>query len=164
MAAPENSNRSKKGSRVHVGVRIRPLTSQEIQQGGKSSLNAEECPTIRMGQRQFTYDAVFDSNCGQGDLYDRVSAPLLTSFMDGYNATVCASFSNQGNFTSSMAIFLPFLSLLLQIMSYGQTGSGKTYTMGSEAHTEPETSSQAGLIPRFITDFFLHLQRKKEAS
>ena len=49
-------------------------------------------------------------------------------------------------------------------MSYGQTGSGKTYTMGSEAHTEPETSSQAGLIPRFITDFFLQLQKKKEAS
>ena len=90
MAVAENGNRSHKGSRVHVGVRIRPLTSQEIQQGGKSSLNADECPTIRMGQRQFTYDAVFDSNCGQGDLYDRVSAPLLTSFMDGYNATVRA--------------------------------------------------------------------------
>ncbi|KAL3925517.1 MAG: hypothetical protein SGILL_000359 [Bacillariaceae sp.] len=132
MAATfDNRNRSKTGgSRVHVGVRIRPLTSQEIQQGGKSSINTES-PTIRMGQRRFTYDAVFDSNCGQADLYDRVSAPLLTSFMDGYNAT---------------------------------TGSGKTYTMGSEAHTEPEESFQAGLIPRFITDCFLRLQQKKEAS
>lgn len=36
--------------------------------------------------------------------------------------------------------------------------------MGSEAHIEPETSSQAGLIPRFITDFFLLMQQKKEAS
>lgn len=36
--------------------------------------------------------------------------------------------------------------------------------MGSEAHIEPETSSQAGLIPRFITDFFLLMQQKKDAS
>ena len=49
-------------------------------------------------------------------------------------------------------------------MAYGQTGSGKTFTMGSEAHVEPEESSQAGLIPRFITDFFLEMQRKKAAS
>ena len=49
-------------------------------------------------------------------------------------------------------------------MAYGQTGSGKTFTMGSEAHTEPEESSQTGLIPRFIADFFLRLQKKKEAS
>ena len=49
-------------------------------------------------------------------------------------------------------------------MAYGQTGSGKTFTMGSEAHVEPEASSQAGLIPRFITDFFLKMQQKKSAS
>jgi hypothetical protein len=36
--------------------------------------------------------------------------------------------------------------------------------MGSEAHTEPETPSHVGLIPRFITDFFLEMQRKKENS
>ncbi len=36
--------------------------------------------------------------------------------------------------------------------------------MGSEAHIEPESSTQAGLIPRFITDFFLLMQQKKEAS
>jgi hypothetical protein len=51
-----------------------------------------------------------------------------------------------------------------QILAYGQTGSGKTFTMGSEAHIEPESSTQAGLIPRFITDFFLLMQQKKEAS
>lgn len=79
-------------SRVQVGVRIRPLASQEIQSGGKSSLNVES-PSIRMGQRQFTYDAIFDDSCGQKDLYDRVSGPLLSSFVDGYNATVRQSIS-----------------------------------------------------------------------
>ena len=76
-------------SRVRVGVRIRPLTSQEIQQSGKPSLNVEGCgPSIRMGQKRFTYDAVFDSHRSQNDLYDSVSNPLLSSFVDGYNATV----------------------------------------------------------------------------
>jgi hypothetical protein len=79
--------RPSKGSRVQVGVRIRPLTSQEIRRGGKSSLNVDS-PSIRMGQRRFTYDAVFEDTCGQKDLYDRVSGPLLSSFVDGYNATV----------------------------------------------------------------------------
>ena len=60
---------------------------------------------------------------------------------------------------SQIASLLIFL--ISQIMAYGQTGSGKTFTMGSEAHVEPEASSHAGLIPRFITDFFLEMQRKK---
>jgi hypothetical protein len=81
------TKRTSKGSQVKVGVRIRPLTCQEIQQGGKTSLNVTT-PSIRMGQRRFTYDVVFDSNCGQNDLYDSVSGPLLSSFLDGYNATV----------------------------------------------------------------------------
>jgi hypothetical protein len=75
-------------SRVKVGVRIRPLTSQEIQQGGKPSLHVDPPSSIRMGQRQFTYDAVFDAHCAQNDLYESVSTPLLSSFVDGYNATV----------------------------------------------------------------------------
>jgi hypothetical protein len=49
-------------------------------------------------------------------------------------------------------------------MAYGQTGSGKTFTMGSEAHTEPESYSHTGLIPRFMADFFDGLQKKKELS
>ena len=49
-------------------------------------------------------------------------------------------------------------------MAYGQTGSGKTFTMGSEAHTEPEQALHVGLIPRFITDFFILMKRKKEIS
>jgi hypothetical protein len=77
-------------SRVRVGVRIRPQTSTEIHLGGKSSLTVA-APSIRMGKRQFTFDAVFDSACGQADLYDTVSTPLLSSFVDGYNATVSST-------------------------------------------------------------------------
>jgi len=47
-------------------------------------------------------------------------------------------------------------------MAYGQTGSGKTFTMGSEAHSESESTSHAGLIPRFLAEIFDQLQRQKE--
>jgi hypothetical protein len=121
---------------VRVAVRVRPLTSQEIGQGGKSVLKVT-APEIRLGERRFTYDAVFDDDVTQQDLYQQVSAPLLTSFVDGYNAT---------------------------IMAYGQTGSGKTFTMGSEAHTELEVGINTGLIPRFMHGLFTSLQSKKDAS
>jgi hypothetical protein len=75
---------------VRVGVRIRPLTSKEIKQGGKPVLGVAP-PSIGIGERRFTYDAVFDSYVGQQELYESVSGPLLGSFVDGYNATVSYS-------------------------------------------------------------------------
>lgn len=85
-------------SQVRVGVRVRPLTAREVGEGGKSVILAVP-PEIRLGERRFTYDNVFDATLGQADLYAQVSGPLLRSFLEGYNATcIC----------------------------YGQTGSGKT--------------------------------------
>jgi hypothetical protein len=72
---------------VRVGVRIRPLTSNEIKQGGKKVLDVSP-PCLGIGERRFTYDAVFDSHISQQELYESVSKPLLASFVDGYNATV----------------------------------------------------------------------------
>jgi hypothetical protein len=74
-------------SNVRVGIRIRPLTAKEINQGGKNSLVVTP-PSIKIAQRPFTYDTVFDSNVGQAELYDSVATPLLQGFADGYNATV----------------------------------------------------------------------------
>lgn len=45
-------------------------------------------PSVGIGERRFTYDAVFDSQVSQEELYNSVSKPLLGSFVDGYNATV----------------------------------------------------------------------------
>eukprot|EP00934_Nitzschia_sp_Nitz4_P002427 Nitzschia sp. Nitz4//scaffold4_size323378//238111//243273//NITZ4_000694-RA/size323378-processed-gene-0.302-mRNA-1//1//CDS//3329553501//2422//frame0 len=132
-----------KASNVRVGVRVRPLGSKEIQQGGKIAVSVQE-PAIKIGQKQFTFDAVFNTNTDQDELFSSVSASLLDSFVDGYNATQ--------NILSQ------------QILAYGQTGSGKTYTMGSESHTQPEGSMQVGLIPRFIAGFFERMQKKKELS
>ena len=74
-------------SKVRVGVRIRPLTAREEGEGGHRVLKVVQ-PEIRLGERRFTYDAVFDSDVSQSDLYQDVSPPLLRSFLDGYNATV----------------------------------------------------------------------------
>lgn len=101
--------------------------------------------TVTLSNRKFTYDSVFHSNVTQLDLYSSVAPPLLDSFLNGYNATVLA---------------------------YGQTGSGKTYTMGSEAGAIDEANfmngnvsdNNIGLIPRFISDMFESLFRRREAS
>jgi len=86
---------SSSGSKVRVGVRIRPLTSREEGEGGHGVLKVHHpasqeqgFPEIRLGERRFSYDAVFDSHVSQSDLYRSVSQPLLKSFLDGYNATV----------------------------------------------------------------------------
>lgn len=52
--------------------------------------------------KQYTFDAVYDCNSKQVDLYDETFRPLVDSVLMGFNGTIFA---------------------------YGQTGTGKTYTM-----------------------------------
>ena len=116
---------------VRVGVRIRPLTSKELSEGGRQIIESND-RTVELAKRRFTYDSVFHSNINQVELYNNIAPPLLQSFLNGYNAT---------------------------ILAYGQTSSGKTYTMGSEAHgdisnginiagSSSSLSESDGLIPR----------------
>lgn len=90
-------------SQVRVGVRVRPITAKEQGAGStsvlevvssnssSSSSSSSSSPSpccIALSGRRFTYDAVFDAETSQADLYAQVSPPLLQSFLDGYNATV----------------------------------------------------------------------------
>lgn len=118
-------------TQVRVAVRVRPLTSKE--RDCKSVVEVRP-PSVGIGSRNFTYDQVFSSTVSQSAFYHQVSPSLLSSFLDGYNAT---------------------------IMAYGQTGSGKTYTMGSEVHN---SEGEAGLIPRFMASIFESLAKKKEGA
>ncbi|UYV61046.1 KIF3C, partial [Cordylochernes scorpioides] len=52
--------------------------------------------------KEFYFDAVYDWNSTQIDLYDETFRPLVNSVLEGFNGTIFA---------------------------YGQTGTGKTYTM-----------------------------------
>ena len=131
-------------SQVRVAVRIRPLTSREINEGGKVVVDSNAFNrTVSLSKRKFTYDSVFHSTVAQLDLYKNVAPPLLDAFLGGYNATVIA---------------------------YGQTGSGKTYTMGSESGVGVfeeklgNLSDNVGLIPRFTSHLFAALVERREAS
>lgn len=76
----------------------------------------------------YTFDHVFGDDHSQSQLYAETAAPMLRSFMEGYNCT---------------------------IMVYGQTGSGKTFTMGTS--NNDTSQSNQGLISRLLTDLYLKL-------
>ena len=54
------------------------------------------------GQKEWTFDNVFDESCNSKRVYDEIVQPIVTQSIQGYNGTVFA---------------------------YGQTGSGKTHTL-----------------------------------
>jgi len=95
-----------------VVVRCRPLNQKEVSDGHTSCVemfpnkglveikNPALGPTDPL--KTFTFDAVYDCNSKQLDLYAETFAPLVDSVLDGFNGTIFA---------------------------YGQTGTGKTYTM-----------------------------------
>ena len=101
-------------------VRVRPLNGKELDSRCKNitkvdALNAEitiENPNAAQGEppKIFSFDAVFDTNSTQVDIYNETARPIVDKVLQGYNGTIFA---------------------------YGQTGTGKTYTM-SGAKTSPQ--------------------------
>lgn len=94
-------------------VRCRPMTQKEISDGHVRVVEMDTSKGLVMLTnkakanrietfKQFTFDAVYDWNCKQVDLYDEIVHPLVEAVLQGFNGTVFA---------------------------YGQTGTGKTYTM-----------------------------------
>ncbi|XP_044004559.1 kinesin-like protein KIF3B [Aphidius gifuensis] len=98
---------------VQVVVRCRPMDDKEksrnclkvvdvsSSRGVVEIRNPREDPS-RENIKTFTFDAVYDYNSSQQDLYEETVRPLVSSVLDGFNGTIFA---------------------------YGQTGTGKTYTM-----------------------------------
>ena len=115
-------------SSVKVGVRIRPLLSKETSQ--EDILNNYDEQSVVIRDSTYTYDYVFPKDMSQLNLYNHTAAPMLKSFLEGYNVT---------------------------IMAYGQTGSGKTHTMGTSDTSNEEEDAQ-GLIPRFVFDLYQNLE------
>ncbi|XP_066968368.1 kinesin-like protein KIF3B isoform X4 [Macrobrachium rosenbergii] len=97
---------------VKVVVRCRPMNEQETAHGytrvvdmdvdrGVVELRNVKAPETDP-RKTFTFDAVYDWNSKQLELYDETFRPLVDSVLCGFNGTIFA---------------------------YGQTGTGKTYTM-----------------------------------
>ncbi|XP_029352522.1 kinesin-like protein KIF3C isoform X2 [Echeneis naucrates] len=114
-------SKSKSSESVKVVVRCRPLNRREESNGpaggivqmdlrlGQVILRNPRAPASEP-QKTFTFDAVYDANSKQRDLYDESVRPLIDSVLAGFNGTIFA---------------------------YGQTGTGKTYTMQG-AWLDPE--------------------------
>ncbi|XP_044302475.1 kinesin-like protein KIF27 isoform X5 [Varanus komodoensis] len=113
---------------VKVAVRIRPLLSKEVLHNHQVCVRLiPNTQQIIIGKdRVFTFDFVFGKHSSQDEVYTTCIKPLVTSLIEGYNATVFA---------------------------YGQTGSGKTYTIGG-GHIASVEEEKRGIIPRAIQEIF----------
>uniref|UniRef100_U3BWD4 Kinesin-like protein n=1 Tax=Callithrix jacchus TaxID=9483 RepID=U3BWD4_CALJA len=102
----------KSSESVRVVVRCRPMNGKEKAASYDTVVDVD----VKLGQvsvknpkgmahempKTFTFDAVYDWNAKQFELYDETFRPLVDSVLQGFNGTIFA---------------------------YGQTGTGKTYTM-----------------------------------
>ncbi|KAL0243063.1 hypothetical protein GEMRC1_005624 [Eukaryota sp. GEM-RC1] len=95
--------------RVRVCIRPRPATEQESKNGTCLSIEQNSI-TVKKEQYQaaanksFLFDAIFQPNASQADIYESVGKPVVNDVLEGFNGT---------------------------ILAYGQTGTGKTYSLGN---------------------------------
>eukprot|EP00878_Enallax_costatus_P045588 GHUV01055007.1.p1 GENE.GHUV01055007.1~~GHUV01055007.1.p1 ORF type:complete len:201 (+),score=40.86 GHUV01055007.1:393-995(+) len=97
---------------VRVVVRCRPLNTKErnenrgrivdmVKEQGQVTLRNNKAEAGE-APKSFTFDAVFDWDSTQKEVYENTAASIVNSTLEGYNGTIFA---------------------------YGQTGTGKTHTM-----------------------------------
>ncbi|CAB3989872.1 kinesin KIF3B [Paramuricea clavata] len=103
-------SKKKAGESVKVIVRCRPMNEKEVGQGFERVVQMDtkrghvilRNPQKQGEPKEFTFDAIYDWNSIQRDLYEESFRSLVESVLGGYNGTIFA---------------------------YGQTGTGKTFTM-----------------------------------
>ncbi|KAJ2656276.1 hypothetical protein IWW48_005106 [Coemansia sp. RSA 1200] len=122
-------------STVRVALRIRPLSPREHINGETECVTQlPGVPQIVIGaDRAFTFDYVFSPEVSQEQVYNDAIRPLVTQFLQGYNATVLA---------------------------YGQTGSGKTFSMGTGLAVSDSNMDMQGVVPHAIREIWQHLTEK----
>jgi len=127
---------------IVVLVRCRPMNSIEKRQEEETTVECSKemseitCRVNEPGGRffRFTFDEVFNQDAKQADLYPRCR-PLISSVLDGYNATIFA---------------------------YGQSGAGKTFTMeGPEIATSSDGILQFAFEDIFLMIKTLASPRKR---
>ncbi|XP_038048292.1 kinesin-like protein KIF19 [Patiria miniata] len=147
----ENSREKKnnsdwKDSQFTVAVRIRPMTTAEIETGSTITaqsiddnivvlLDPMEDPddilrANRSREKHYAFDRSFGEFASQDEVYVQTTKCLIQSVIQGYNATVFA---------------------------YGATGAGKTYTMLG-------TDYEPGIMARALNDLFDAMDARREDS
>ncbi|KZS05819.1 Kinesin-like protein [Daphnia magna] len=125
---------------VRVAVRIRPQSAREVIDMCRTctTVTPSEPQVILGADKAFTYDYVFDMDCGQVHIYNTCVRHLIEGCLQGYNATVLA---------------------------YGQTGSGKTYSMGTGLEADQQLcamSDNVGILPRSVHHLFTGIEMLRE--
>ncbi|GAM24679.1 hypothetical protein SAMD00019534_078540 [Acytostelium subglobosum LB1] len=120
-----NNNNSSNQSNIFVAVRVRPETEAEIAgNSGRTVVRVMDNNVITLDtvsppsalnrrpdrEQRFIFDRVFDQFATQKEVYENTTRDVITSIMNGYNATVFA---------------------------YGATGAGKTHTMIGNERSGP---------------------------
>jgi hypothetical protein len=100
---------------------------------GDSSVNIVDPTTKKSPAKTFNYDAVFDMDTDQSQLYNGCIQSLIERSLEGYNACIFA---------------------------YGQTASGKTYTMqGPNLNLDSE--AEHGIIYRVANQVASYVKSKQ---
>ena len=96
---------------VQVVVRCRPMNKKEKEDSRtkivkvvpeKGTVAIQDPANPGDDPKTFTFDACYDWDCKQRDVYDETAHPLIEEVLNGFNGTIFA---------------------------YGQTGCGKSFTM-----------------------------------
>ncbi|KAJ7533278.1 hypothetical protein O6H91_13G040500 [Diphasiastrum complanatum] len=136
----QHSQQPEGKSNIHVYVRVRPLSNEEIAQGEKFSVQlSRDEQSIKVLDRgyssssiAFQFDGCIGPTVGQEEMMQKLRLQkLLNKVLEGYSSTV---------------------------MAYGQTGSGKTFTMsGRQEFLQASNNLKSptdGLIARAVTYLF----------
>ncbi|WKY04430.1 hypothetical protein Q1695_005437 [Nippostrongylus brasiliensis] len=120
---------------IRVTARIRPSASTTPQERIVDVTDSKNLCFNSRSPKYFTYDAVFDENVTQEQVFDELGSRIIDGCVNGFNGTIFA---------------------------YGQTGSGKTHTMLGPSNIENFLSSSLhrGLIPRACEALFARLCTK----
>ncbi|CAN4086186.1 unnamed protein product [Withania somnifera] len=140
-AASKGGNVDDRGSRIHVFVRLRPISRKEREAGTGCCVKivdgrdvyltefATENDYLRLKRlrgRHFSFDASFPDTATQHDVYSKTTAELVEAVLQGRNGSV---------------------------FCYGATGAGKTYTMLG-------TIENPGVMVLAIKDLFSKIRQR----
>jgi hypothetical protein len=144
------------------------MNSREVAEGRQSIVQVDRalkqvtlCPA-KPGEvaKSFTFDAVFDAETSQSQVYDGVAKKLVESVMQGYNGGWGGADScprprelpgrRPGPRRNPEP---PALLPAGTIFCYGQTGTGKTHTMEGSG-----TDAGKGITPRTFEQIFSSIE------
>ena len=84
-------------------------------------LNPSKVLNSEYGQKEWTFDKVFNEKQNSTDVYTDIVHPIVEKAIRGYNG--------EWLYTIVDSFYYCVLMLLGTVFAYGQTGSGKTFTM-----------------------------------